>query len=328
MILRRAIARLAAGLLSATLLLAAATGDRAHAEDGMPRIGFLGPGNQASLEPFMAAFRRGLGGHGYLEGVNIQIERRWAEDDAATAEAAAELAREPLRLIVAPTLAEVQAVHQANPTMPIVMVAVGDPVGLKLVSSLSHPGGVITGLTDYRSDFAPRRLSVLKQALPLLSKVGFLRDPRVSTAKQTEAAAAPLHLTLLPIDLTSAAELEPALAKLGGSGAEAVLVAPNPLTFTHRGQIAAFAAQHRLPTMFGYGDFMDVDGLMSYGADLEQLYVQAARYVRDILRGAKPGDLPILPPSKYEFIINLRNARDLGVTIPPALLAQADRLIE
>ncbi|MEJ0071524.1 MAG: ABC transporter substrate-binding protein [Pseudomonadota bacterium] len=194
--------------------------------------------------------------------------------------------------------------QRANPQMPIVMVAVGDPVGLKLVPSLGHPGGVITGLTDYRADFARRRLSLLKDALPLLKRVAFLRNPTAPTVQQTEAAATPLNITLIPLDLTGTADLEPALSRLASDRVEALLVAPNPLSFAHRARIAAAAAAQHLPVMFGYADFMDVDGLMSFGADLEQLYVQAARYVHDILNGAKPGDLPILGPSRVELIVN------------------------
>jgi putative ABC transport system substrate-binding protein len=304
--------------------------DAAAQSGSLPRIGFLAPGPSAAMQDFAAAFRRGLAGQGYIDGETIAVEWRWMDEPGNTdAEAdAAALARLPLRLVVAPTLREVQAVQRANPQMPIVTVAVGDPVALKLVPKLGHPGGMITGLTDYRADFARRRLSLLKDALPLLNRVAFLRDPAASSVAQTEAAATALHITLVPIDLTKTADLEPALSRLGADRVEALIVAPDPLSFAHRGRIAAAATALHLPIMFGYSDFMDVDGLMSFGADLEQLYVQAARYVHDILNGAKPGDLPILGPSRVELIVNLRNAHDLGLELPPALLAKADRLIE
>jgi putative ABC transport system substrate-binding protein len=315
-------------LLLCVALGGAPTGATAqHA--AIPEIGFLAPGTRATMARFAAAFRRGLAGQGYIDGKSIRVDWRWMDEPGGESwdERVAALARPPVRLVVAPGLRAVQAVHRADPAMPIVMVAVGDPVASKLVPSLSHPGGVITGLTDYRADFPAQRLALLSQLSPPITRIAFLRNPAVASSQQTEAAAPALGLALLPLDLREPADLEPALARLADERVEALLVAPNPLSYANRARISAAAGERHLPVMFGYADFMDVDGLMSFGSDLEQLYVDAARYVRDILHGAKPGDLPILGPSRVELVVNLRNARALGIELPPALLAKADRLI-
>ena len=320
MITRRVVTR---ALLGAAL--AGGRGSARAAATEVPEIGFLAPGSRVSMTPFVAAFERGLAEHGYTDGKTIRIA--WHFADGARGDAAAELARPPRRLVVAPILPNVLTVQRANPAMPIVTVAVGDAVAAKLVASLARPGGMITGTTDYRADFPTRRLRLLRRVLPGLAQVAFLANPDVASSHETAAAAAAEGVQLVDLPVRQPADLEPVLARLGARDAQALLVAPNPLTYAGRARIAAAASRRRLPTMFGYSDFMDVAALLSFGADLAALYREAARYVHDILHGAKPGDLPMFPPRRVELVINRANARALGLDLPAALLAEADRVI-
>ena len=322
MITRRILTR---ALFGAMLASGRATAPRAELT-GVPEIGFLAPGSRAAMARFVAAFGRGLGELGYVDGDSIRIA--WRFTDEPDGDLAAELARPPRRLVVAPTLSNVLAVQRANPLMPIVTVAVGDAVAAKLVSSMARPGGMITGMTDYRSDFPNRRLQLLRRVLPALTQIAFLANPEVASSRQTAVAATAQGIRMIDLPVRQPADLEPALARLGALRAQALLVAPNPLTYTGRARISAAAQAHRIPVMFGYGDFMDVDALMSFGADLGELYHEAARYVRDILQGTKASDLPMREPTRVELVINQANARALGLDLPPSLLTEADRLIE
>ena len=276
----------------------------------VPRIGFLvaSSASDSAYARLIEAFRQGLRDLGYVEGQNIFIEYRYAEGTYERLPAlAAELVRLKVNVIVSHSTPGPSAAKQATSTIPIVMTSAGDPVGSGLVSSMAQPGGNITGLSLMAPELGGKRLQLLKQFLPGLSRVAVLWN------------ATNPYATMV------AREAEAAATK-GRAGA--LIVAEDPLTITKRTQIVDFAAKSRLPAMYGVKEFVDAGGLMSYGAHLADLYRRAATYVDKILKGAHPGDLPVQQPTRFEFVINRKTARALGLTIPPSLLQRADEVIQ
>jgi putative tryptophan/tyrosine transport system substrate-binding protein len=292
------------------------------------RIGYLNAGSGRIVE----AFRQGLRDLGYVEGQNIVIEYRQADGQLnRLADLAAELVRLPVDVLVTPGENAARVAQQATHTIPIVLAAGSDPVGLGLVASLARPGGNLTGLSLMGSELEGKRLELLKEAVPTASRVGVLFNPAsigaVHQWRETERAARSLGVQLYALEGRQADELEHAFATATSAGAGALIVLRSFPLETHRTRILQLAAQSRLPVISDLRSFVDDGGLMSYGPSLPDLFRRAATYVDKILKGAKPGDLPVEQPTKFELIINLKTAKAMGLTIPPTLLFQADEVI-
>jgi putative ABC transport system substrate-binding protein len=315
-------------------ILAASLAATAQPAAHMPRIGLLDSGSSATSQSHVDAFRQGLRDLGYLEGQNIVIEYRWAEGNLDRLPAlAAELVRLPVALIVTGGTVGVQAAKQATTTIPIVVGGAGDLVGSGLVASLARPGGNITGLTDISPEHTRKQLELLKEAVPGISRVAFLytavTDSQITArhVQEAQAAAHTLAIRLQPVEVREAQALPSAFATMTSQGAEALVTVLNFFTLYHRRQLIELAAQSRLPAMYQGREFMEVGGLLSYGTDRIDQWRRAATYADKILKGAKPADLPVEQPIKFELVINLKTAKELGLTIPPTLLFQADEVI-
>ena len=311
------------GLLAAPL---AAEGQRVGK---VRRIGSLGEGAPEAL-------RQGLREAGYVEGPTLAIEWRSSEgkperfDDLA-----AELVRLKVDVIVATNPAATFAARRATASIPIVMVNTPDPVQLGLVASLGRPGGNITGLTFLGPELVPKRLELLKETLPKVSRVAALWHPGAFSesttqdmVQRTEGAAKILGIKLQLIAARSPDELDQAFATIAKERVGAVIVFPSPMFFNERQRIVDLGAKHRLPAMTNAREFVELGGLISYGASLTDLNRRGAIYVDRILNGARPGDLPIEQPSKFELLVNLKTAKTLGLTIPKIVILQADQVIE
>jgi putative ABC transport system substrate-binding protein len=298
----------------------------------VPRIGVLLTLYAPAEDP-PQAFRQGLRALGYIEGQNIAIEWRSAEGKYDQLPAlAAELVRLGVDVIVADVTRAAQAARQATATIPIVMMVVADPVGSGLVPSLAQPGGNITGLSSLLPDISAKRLQLLTEAVPTVSRVAVLWNPgtpyHTTLLHEVEAAAPSLRLHLLPIAVQEPGEFEGAFAAMARAQVDALFVADAAVFMTARTRLAELAAKSRLPTMFAHPDFVTAGGLMSYGPSYSERFRRAATYVDKILKGAKPADLPVEQAAKLEFIINLKTAKALGLTIPQVVLFQADEVIE
>jgi putative ABC transport system substrate-binding protein len=307
----------------------------AHAQPAnkVPRIGVLHPGTPASAPQSVEAFRQGLREHGYEEGKNIVVERRYTESRLErVAEVAAEFVRLKVDVIVTSLDVATAAVKQQTQTIPIVMAISIDPVATGFVSSLARPGGNVTGLSTMSPELAAKRLELLREAVPGLSRVAIMWNTNVPgnllEYKEAGDAARSMRLQLQSVEVSSVDDFERAFSALKTGGAEALIVAGSGLTSTNAGQIANLAMKHRLPSMVSSRDRVDAGGLIAYGPNLAELWRRAATYVDKILKGAKPGDLPIEQPTKFELIINLKTAKALGLTIPPSLLRRADEVIQ
>jgi len=280
------------------------------------------------------AFRQGLRELGYVEGQNITIEFRNADGrPERLLDLAAELIRLKVDIIVAAPEASIQAAQQSTRTIPIVMAVSFDPVGRGFVASLAHPGGNITGMSTVAPELSGKRLEILKEMIPRLSRVAVLWDGKSSSEahqlNEMEIAARALQVRLQPLVLSdSSADFENAFKTVRGAGADALMAVDSSRAFGQRLQIAEVAAKNRLPAMAGFREFAQVGGLMTYGASLPDMHRQASTYVDKIIKGAKPGDLPVQQSSKFELIINLKTAKALGITIPQSLLVRADEIIQ
>jgi putative ABC transport system substrate-binding protein len=280
----------------------------------------------------LEAFRQGLRELGYVEGQTIMLELRSAEGRfERLPELVAELVGLKVDVLVVGGTPTILAVKNATQTIPIVMVAT-NPVGLGLTASLSRPGGNVTGLSYLSEEIIAKRLQLLKELVPGLARVGVLKNPMVPDHpllwKETEVAAQRLGVALEALELRGPEDFEAAFATAKQRNAQALLAFDDPLTHNYRSRITALAASSRLPAMYAVREFPDVGGLMSYGASIPALWRRAAILVDKILKGAKPADLPIEQPTKFELVINVKVAKALGLTIPPSLLARADELIE
>jgi len=330
MITRRVfVGTLAGGLLTAPLAA------QAQQVGKVFRVVYLSPGSPS--EPFrqrrFEAFRQGLRELGYVEGRNIAIESRWAEGKYDRYPAlAADLVRLKVDVIVPVGGAATQATQQATRTIPIVMSVVIDPVGSGLVASLARPGGNVTGLTIMASDLVGKQLELLKEVVPKVSRVALLWNPdnpgSAPQLRQAEAAARALGVRLQPLEARDPQEIDSAFAAMTRERAGALLILADAIFLNQRRQIAELAAKRRLPAVFGNGEHAEAGGLMAYSANLLDLERRAATYVDKILKGAKPADLPVEQPSKFELVINLKTAKALGLTIPHSLLLRADEVIQ
>ena len=299
----------------------------------VPRLGLLIPGSASAFASRIEAFRHGLRDLGYVEGRNIAIEYRFADGQADRLPAlVADLVRLPVDAIVVDGILTIRAAQHATTTIPIVMAVIGDPVGAGLVASLARPGGNITGLSLMLPEVSGKRLELLREAVPQFSHVAVLWNPEVHDSRvvfeETQTAAQALGLHLQSREVRSPAEFDQAFAAMTRAHADALVVISNALFFSHRRQLAELTVRHRLPAMFHSREYAEAGGLMAYGANGEDLYRRAATYVDKLLKGAKPADLPIEQPTKFEFVINLKTAEALGLTIPPLVLFQADEVIK
>ncbi len=301
----------------------------------MRRVGFLANGSRpASLESdLLGNFSRGMRELGYVEGRDYVIEWRFAEGSPGNfSRFAAELARLNVDVLIAATLYGVDASRKATGAIPIVMVAMTDPVKAGFMSSLAHPGGNITGLSNQSMDVVTKHPELLRAAIPGLSSVAVLLNPNTPTAplflKQIQASATAIGMKVQPVEVRTAGEIDAALAGLTREHTRAMIVTPNGLLSVQGRRIAELAAKRRIATMFWTREHVEAGGLMSYGQDNAEHYYRAAAYVDKIFKGAKPGDLPVELASKIELVINLKTARAIGLTIPRDLLFRADKVIE
>lgn len=323
-------------ILVLLLAVVVAAGLPVDAQQGpkIPKIGLLTPSSPAGSGPLVEAFRQGLRELGYVEGKTFVLEVRYGE---ARAERLRELARDLARLkmdvIVASTDQAIAAVKREAGTIPIVMSNSSDPVGTAFVASLAHPGGNITGLSNISPELSGKRLELLTQVVPRLSRVAFFWNPDVRgnllDYKETEGAARALHLELQSLEVSSIEDLDRSFSAVTAQHAQAlILPAGNAAALSKRTEIASFAQRNRLPVMYPSNEYMDAGGLMPYGPSISAMYHRSAIYVDKILKGAKPADLPVERPTKFDLVINLKTAKALGVTIPQTVLQGADRLIQ
>ncbi|MGE5819246.1 MAG: ABC transporter substrate-binding protein [Deltaproteobacteria bacterium] len=296
----------------------------------IPRIGVLRTGS--SPDPNVEGFRRGLRELGYVEGQNIAIEYRWAKGKTdQLPDLAAELVRLNVDVIVTGGSQAARAAKNATSAIPIVTAAGGDPVSSGLVASLARPGGNVTGLTNIGTQLSGKRLELLKEIAPGIIQVAVLANPANPTysasRKEVEAAAPALRIKLQLVEVGRPSELDKALTAIGKERSGAVLLLADEMLFTQRARIVEFALKNRLPAVFDVSEFVEIGGLLSYGPNLPDIFRRAATYVDKILKGAKPADLPVEQPTTFELVINLKTANQLGLTLPPNLLARADRVI-
>jgi putative tryptophan/tyrosine transport system substrate-binding protein len=299
-----------------------------------PRIGYLSPGSSTAELARDEAFRQGLRELGYIEGSNILIEYRFAEGKFERLPGlAAELVRLDVDVIVAlVTQASIAAKH-ATKTIPIVMVAVSDPLGSGLVASLSRPGGNVTGTSSMTSEVAGKSLEMLKEVVPTVDRVAVLWNPdnaifQAQLLREAQLAAGRLGIELRTHAARGPDDLDRAFAAIPAEGAGALFVLADPILAIHRKRIVDFAEKSRLPAMYGIKDYAAVGGLMSYTANMRDQFRRAAAHMDKILKGAKPADIPVEQPTSFELVINLRTAKALGIEVPPTLLARGDEVIE
>ena len=316
-----------------TFLLSTAPLATAQLPGKIPRVGFLVGTKPAVVAARTEAFRQGLHELGYIEGKNIIVDYRYAEGDARRErEHAAELVRRKLDVIVTAGPTVTRAVKEATITIPVVMAQDGDPVASGFVASLSRPGGNITGLSSLSPELSGKRLEFLKEIVSNLSRVTAIGDSRepnnAHLLKELDLAAGALKVKLQYIDVRSFNDIETAFQAAAKERADGVVLLGSVVFNVHRKQIVQLAIKHRLPATYTRPEFVEQGGLMTYGPSINDLFRRAASYVDKILKGAKPADLPVQQPTKFEFIVNLKAAKQIGLTIPPNVLVRADRVIK
>jgi putative ABC transport system substrate-binding protein len=324
---RRKVITLLAGAAAAAPLAVRAQ------QPGMPVIGFLNSASVGGYPPYVAAFRQGLKEVGFVEGENVTIEYRWAEGRYdRLAALAADLVRRQVAVIAATSTPAAVAAKAATATVPIVFTTGGDPVKLGLVASLNRPGGNVTGVSNMLSEIASKRLGLLREFVPANTVIAGLVNPGFQDTElqllDVEAAARKFGLQLIVLRASSEREIDAAFAAMAQRGAGAVLVATDPFLLSRRDQIVALAARGSIPVMYPIREYADAGGLMSYGTDFIDSYRQCGVYVGRILKGVKPADLPVQRSTKFEFIINLRTAKVLGLSVPTLMQLLADEAIE
>jgi putative ABC transport system substrate-binding protein len=302
---------------------------RAQQRINTPRIGFLGLAGEVSG---VEALRAGLRDLGYIEGVNIVIEWRWAKEVDQLPELARELARMNVNVIFAPSSTFVEAAREVTTAIPIVFAVHADPVGLGHVASLARPGGNTTGLSMLLTELAAKELEMIKEALPHVTKIGVLWNPttpsHLRALKAIETGGERLGVELRMVPTRTREDFDDAFSTMTREGVGGFVVVASPLIVAERVALARVAVKYRLPGMFPFKENVESGGLMSYGADRDDLYRRAATYVDKILKGVKPADLPVEQASKYQLVINLKTAKALGLEVPPTLIARADEVIE
>ncbi len=330
--------RLSRGVLILTLalgLLGAPLAPDAQQPARAPRIGVLLPGASATAarDPRMQAFYQSLREFGWVEGQNVVFERRYAEGQYGhLSTLATELVGSNVDIIVTASTPPAKAAKSATTSIPIVILDPGDPVGTGLVMSLARPGGNVTGVASIAPDLTAKRLQLLKEAAPKVSRVAVLFNAAIPPAevalRELEAAAQSLGAQIEPVAVEGPSGFEAAFGVITKYRANALVVLSDPLTHRHQERIVAFAAKERLAAMFGDRVFVDAGGLMSYGPNYPGMFRRGAYYVDKILRGTKPADLPVEQPTRFELVINLKTAKALGLTIPQSVLIRADEVIQ
>ena len=299
----------------------------------IPRLGYLSYGSVEIDKSLLAAFQQGLRELGYLEGKNIVIEQRYAAGQSdKLPELVAEFVRVKADVIVVTGDPAAHAAKKAATAIPIVIVTSPDPVGTGLIASLAHPGGNVTGLSDFHGGVVTKRLELLKDVAPLASRIAVLLNPANPSnpiqLKDIQAAASAFRVTLISLEVKGPDDIDPAFTTVVKERAGALLVLGDRLFATHQSQIIKFAVKNRLPTIYSQRLYVEAGGLMSYGANFTDQYRRAAIYVDKILKGAKPADLPVEQPTKFELVINLKTAKQIGLTIPQSMLDKADKVIK
>jgi putative tryptophan/tyrosine transport system substrate-binding protein len=305
----------------------------ARGQQSVPVIGFLHPGSPEAFALRSAAFRKGLSEVGYVEGRNVAIEFRFANDQVdRLPELVADLIRHQVAVIAASSQDAAHAAKAATTTIPIVFRTGVDPVRAGLVASLNRPAGNVTGIADMNAELLPKRLALLHELLPKAARIGVLVNRTDSTFEaavtEMQRAAAAIGRDIEVLTAATNSEIDAAFSTLVQKRAEALFVAPSSLFNSRRVQLVTLAAHHRVPTSYYNREFTDSGGLMSYGPNIADQYRHAGIYAGRVLKGEKPADLPVLQPTKFEFIINLQTAKTLGIEVPPTLLARADEVIE
>ena len=320
-------------LVLSAMLFALCSPTEAQPPTTIPRIGFLITSSPSAIAPRMDAFRQGLRELGYVEGKNIVIESRYAEGKFDRLPAlAAELVRLKVDVLVSSGPTATRPAKEATSTIPIVMTFDDDPVGSGFVASLARPGGNITGLSTLSPEISGKQLELLKEIVPRLGRVAVIgtstRQGTAQILKEMEPAAAAFAVKLQYLDIANPKDIESVFRAAGKGRADALLVLQSPVFNSQRAQIADLALKSRLPATYPRREFVEDGGLMSYGVSISDLDRRAATYVDKILKGAKPSDLPVEQPTKFEFVINLKAAKQIGLTIPPNVLARADKVIK
>jgi putative ABC transport system substrate-binding protein len=305
---------------------------QAQTPKGFPQIGFLS-GGFPSARQNVDVFLRGLSDLGYVEGKNIGIADRYGEGNVdRLPQLATELVRLNVNVILAGGTVPALAAKQATKTIPIVFVNVADPLSVGLVMSLARPGGNITGMSTINSELTSKRLGLLKESVATVSRVAFLHNPsdasNVIFLKQLQSSAHGLGLTIRLSEVRDPSDFDRAFSAMVREGVNGLIVAAGTLTSTHRRRIVDLVSRSRIPAMYGERSFVDVGGLMSYAANFTEQYRRAAVYVDKILKGTKPADIPVEQPTKFELVINLKTAKQIGLTIPQSVLYQADKVIK
>jgi len=295
-------------------------------------VAFLDEGSVSLRAHLWQALRQRLRELGYIEGQNIAFEARGGDGNAERlADVAAELVRSRVSIIVTGGIRAAVAAHKATTTIPIVMASGTDPVGVGLIASLFRPGGNVTGVTTVSAELGGKRLELLLEVVPRLSRVAVLRDPPAGTVElalqETQAAAQTLGLQLQILEVRRPKDFDSAFLEMVKERSGALLVISTPMLFSGRMRIAELAAKHRLPAVYHWKEYVEAGGLLSYGTDLAEGFRRAAIYVDKILKGAKPAELPVEQPTKFELVINLKTAKQIGLIIPPNVLARADKVI-
>jgi len=295
----------------------------------MPVIGFLNPTSPGPLAPYVAAFRQGLAETGYVEGQNVTIQYRWAEDHFDRLPAlAADLVAQKVDVIASTgDIARAQAAKTATSTIPIVFLIGGDPVGVGMVNSLARPGGNLTGFTLLGGELVPKRLELLSELAPQTKVIALLLHPNSPATGGVQEAARTKGLELHVLRASTESEIDAAFASLVPLHAGALLVAGAPFFFSRREQLIALAARHAVPAIYSEREFAAAGGLISYGTSRTAAYRQVGTYVGRVLKGAKPADLPVQQPTTFELVVNLNTAKALGLTIPQAILRLADEVV-
>src|SRR4030095_1877606 len=299
----------------------------------IPQIGYLSYGSEEIDKSLVAALKQGLRELGYLEGRNILIEQRYAAGRSEKLpDLLAELIRLKLDVLVTAGDPAAHAAKKATSAIPIVMVTSPDPVGTGLIASLSHPCGNVTGLSDFHGGVITKRLEVLKDVVPLMSRVAVLLNPANRSnplqLKDIQAAAPAFHVKIISLEVKSPDDIDNTFAAIRKDRPGALLVVGDRLFATHQTRIFEFVGKTRLPAIYSQRGYVDAGGLMSYGANFADQYRRAATYADKILKGTKPADLPVEQPIKFEFIVNLKAAKQIGLTIPPNVLVRADKVLK
>jgi len=321
------------GFTVSALLYAFCLSAEAQQTGKIPRIGFLEATSASTIPARLEAFRQGLLELGYVEGKNIHIDYRWAEGKFdRLPNLASELVSLKVDVIVTGGPTAIPPAKKATATVPIVMSFDSDPVGSGFVASLAHPGGNITGLSSLSPEISGKQLELLKEIVPKLTRVAVLgtstRPGHAHALKEVELAAGTLAVQLQYVDVRDSKDIGTAFRAAAKGRAEAVLVLGGPVFILQRTQVADLAVKNRLPAIYDRREVVEDGGLLSYGVSLLDLHRRSATYVDKILKGAKPADLPVEQPTKFEFIINLKAAKQIGLTIPPNVLARADKVIK